>query len=70
MTRDDVVTRPTIKMVQVMPARWEIQSDKGHVMVKDITCGNISEALEYVRKYASSFNSWTYEVVPLKDSKK
>ena len=61
---------PTIKMVQVMPNLWQIESPNGFIMQKGIICGNIPEALEYVRSYASSFSWWTYEVVPLKDTKK
>lgn len=56
---------PTIRMVQTMAQRWEIRSYNGHVLQKHITVCCVSDAIEFVRKYASSFSDWTYEVVPL-----
>lgn len=57
---------PVIKMVQVMPTKWELQAPNGAILKKDIICGNLTEALEYARAYASSFNDWSVEVIPLK----
>lgn len=61
---------PTILMVQVMPSMWQIVSQKGHIIQKSIIASSVSEATEYVAKYASSFNDWTFEVVLLKDNKR
>jgi hypothetical protein len=57
---------PTVKMIQMSKANWQLVSHKGHVLQKNITCGTMAEALEFVRKYASSFSDWTFEVQPLK----
>ena len=62
--------KPDLIMRQVMPARWQIESANGYVMKSDINVGSVAEALEYVRKYASSFSWWTYKVISLKDIEK
>jgi hypothetical protein len=62
--------KPTVSMIQMHQTSWLVQSAKGHVLQRDITLSTEHEALEYIKKYISSFNTcWTYEVVPL-DKKK
>lgn len=56
---------PTVRMVQDMPAKWHIVSNSGIILQRGITVGTIHDAEQYVRAYVSSFNDWTYEVVPL-----
>jgi len=57
---------PTVIMRQTFPAKWELVSQNGTVLQKDITCGSFAEALEFVRRYASSFSDWTFSVEPMK----
>jgi hypothetical protein len=58
--------QPTVKMIQKTNANWELVSHTGAILQKDITVSTFSEALEFVRKYASSFPDWTFDVIPLK----
>lgn len=52
----------TIIMRQVLPNVWQIESAAGHVIQKGIIACSEREADDYVRKYASSFNNWTYRI--------
>lgn len=52
-------------MIQIAKANWRIETLTGHIMQKDITCGTVIEAEEYVKKYISSFDGWSYRVIPL-----
>lgn len=54
-----------VKMIQTMTCNWHIESQYGHVLVKNITCGTVIEAEEYVKRYISSFDGWSYSVIPL-----
>lgn len=55
-----------VLMCQVMPARWEITTQNGTVLKRDINVGTNTDAYEYARAYVSSFSDWTFELVPLK----
>ena len=57
-------------MVQTNLHNWRIESEKGTVVKDDISVQNPYKAEEFVRSYISSFQSWTYEMVPLKKEKK
>lgn len=54
-----------VNIVQVTAHRWQIESQKGIVMKKDITAHSTYEASEYCRKWISSFQAWDFRVVPL-----
>lgn len=61
------MTTPHVKIIQVSKCNWKIVSANGTVLQKDITISSKSQALEYVKNYISSFQAWTYQVIPLDD---
>lgn len=52
-------------MVQLTPHKWQIETQNGSVMQTGITAHSVSEAVDYVNRYISSFNGWNYEIVLL-----
>jgi hypothetical protein len=52
-------------MIQTEPCTWKIMTEKGIILKDDIKVSMIYEAEDYVKRYISSFNSWTYELIPL-----
>lgn len=55
-----------VKMVQRTSHMWEIQSQSGHIIQGSITAHSEYEAEEYIKKYISSFDRWSYEMFPIK----
>jgi hypothetical protein len=53
-------------MIQTSKCNWQIVTIKGIILVDDIKIGLVAEAEDYMRKYISSFESWTYEIKPMK----
>jgi hypothetical protein len=62
--------QPVVRMVQESQCRWTLYSPKGHVLQHDITVSNVIDATRFVKNYVSSFQSWTYDVVPMKKKEK
>lgn len=54
-----------LKMIQSEPCNWYITNDKGTIIQDDIKVGLLLEAEDYIKRYISSFNAWTYELIPL-----
>ncbi len=54
-----------ILMIQTSNHRWQIRTPKGILIVDDIHVNSAYEAEEYVKRYVSSYNDWTYEVQPI-----
>lgn len=53
-------------MVQMMPVDWQIVSQSGAIVVKNIKIATLWEAEDYVRRYISSYHGVTYRMIPLK----
>ncbi len=56
-----------VKIVQVNKHRWNLVAPKGHVMVEGLMFENPHKAAEWTKAYISSFQSWSYEVIPKED---
>lgn len=56
--------QPNIKMIQESTNRWRIESDTGIVLTDDIILGKL-EAEDYMKRYISSYSTWTYEIIPM-----
>jgi hypothetical protein len=54
-----------VKMIQRTPHNWRIESASGHIMQDNITAHSQYEAEEYVKRYISSFQGWSYEIVTI-----
>lgn len=54
-----------VTMRQVSRSGWEIVSNSGHVLQKDLHFANLYTAEEYIKTYVSSFQGWRYELKPL-----
>jgi len=52
-------------MKQVSNYGWEIVSEQGAVLQKDITFSSTYHATEYIKAYISSFLSWDYDILLL-----
>lgn len=59
----------TVHIIQISPFKWELRSYKGHTMVDNLMFQTTAEATEWCKAYISSFNSWTYDVITLKETK-
>jgi hypothetical protein len=59
-----------VRMVQTNLHNWRIESLTGIIVKDDISVQNPYKAEEFVKSYISSFQSWTYEMVPLPKEKK
>lgn len=51
-------------MTQIYGHSWNIVSKDGHILQKSIRLNSYSEAEDYVRRYISSYQDWTYEMRP------
>lgn len=51
-----------VYFVQQSDYAWQIESESGKVIQKDITCASIFKAEEYIKNYVSSFINWDYEL--------
>jgi hypothetical protein len=51
-------------MIQTGKFNWEIKAPAGHVLEQK-SLGSIFQAQEYIENWVSSYNNWTYEIVPL-----
>jgi len=58
-----------LKMIQRSNHKWDLVSPKDKVITGDITINSIFEAIAYVEAYISSFQGWSYIVIPQKDKK-
>lgn len=58
-----------VLMVQTYGYRWKITTVDGKVITDDILIP-AHQAEDYVRAWVSSFQSWTYEVIPLAKQEK
>lgn len=56
-----------VRMVQRSKNRWELQTSKGYPLQTDITVSSKKEAEDFVKRYLTSFNCWTYEIIPLEE---
>ena len=56
-----------IIMKQINKTSWQILSESGILLVDDIKLGLIAEAEDYVKRYISSFDTWTYDILPMED---
>lgn len=54
-----------LNMMQVAKFKWNIVSQKGHIIKTDIFCQNKRAAEDYIRAYISSFYGYDYKVYPL-----
>jgi len=54
-----------MRIVQVSECIWQVENIKGIVIVHDLPLESIFKAEDYIRGYISSFNCYTYEVIPL-----
>ncbi len=52
-----------VRMIQVSRYRWNLVAPKGSVMVEGLLCSSSYEAEEWVKKYVSSWPTWSYEVI-------
>lgn len=52
-------------MIQTNNHRWQIKTLKGILILDDIHVDSAYEAEEYIRKYISSYQGWSYEIQPL-----
>lgn len=59
-----------IKMIQRSKHKWDLLAPNDKVMVSDLTLNSIFEAIRYAEGYCSSFNCWSYVIVPKKDGEK
>jgi hypothetical protein len=57
-----------LKMIQNDPCTWQIISSKGHVLKDDIKLGLKAEAEDYIKRFVSSYNDWTYEIITLEET--
>lgn len=64
------MSQSNVNMVQRSTCMWQIVTDKGIILAEDICIGPIAEAEEYVKRYITSFQNWTYKMVPLKEGQK
>ncbi len=53
-------------IIQKTPHSWDIVSHSGHTVQKGIILHSIGEALEYIRRYVSSYSGMGYDIKPLK----
>lgn len=44
---------------------WQIVTDNGIVLTDDICIGPLAEAEEYIKRYVTSYQNWTYKLVAL-----
>jgi hypothetical protein len=51
-----------VYFVQKTDYAWQIESESGKIVQKDITCASVFKAEEYIKAYISSFINWTYEL--------
>lgn len=54
-----------VKLVETLPNKWQIVSEKGHVIQTDINLSPF-KARDFMRNWISSFNGWTYDIEPIK----
>lgn len=59
--------RKHIIMKQIEPCTWVIVSEKGFLLKSDIKIGNLQEALDYINRYISSYDDWTYDILILEE---
>lgn len=54
-----------VKMKQTSRYRWQIESQTGHILQKDLAFTTYAEAERYIENYVTSFIDWGYEMVAL-----
>ncbi len=59
----------TVYLVQTNKYRWRLESDKGVVIMDDISANSSYDAEKWVRGYVSSFACWQYKIKPLEEKK-
>ncbi len=53
-----------LQMVQIYGHSWNIISEAGHIIQKDIRLNTSAEAEDYIRRYVSSYPAMGYVMVP------
>lgn len=56
-----------LNMIQTSKHKWRIETESGTVMQEDINIFSEYEAEEYIKRYVSSFQSFSYDLKPKKD---
>jgi hypothetical protein len=51
-------------MVQTGRYNWEIRSESGAVQLQK-SLGSIFQVEDFMEKWISRFNNWTYEIIPM-----
>lgn len=55
-----------VKMIQISKYEWNIVSDKGYLLQNHIYFASMDKAEEYVKAFISSYNGWSWQMMPLK----
>lgn len=54
-----------VRMIQVSRYRWHLFSPKGHVLCDDLLIESSYKAEEWIKSYISSYQGWSYVILPL-----
>lgn len=53
-------------MKQMSKYRWNLVAPKGHILVEDVYLANEFKAIDWVKAYISSWQTWTYTLEKMK----
>jgi len=52
-------------MIQISQSDWQVRTETGVLMQKNVTVSSVHDATEFIKRYVSSFMGWEYEVIPM-----
>jgi hypothetical protein len=58
------MTSKKVKLIEISDNRWELFGPKGNTLAEGMRLNTQYEAESWVKAYISSFNDWTYEILP------
>ncbi len=58
-----------VYLVQLNKYRWRLESNKGVIIMDDISAHSSYDAEKWVRGYVSSFACWEYRIKPQEENK-
>ena len=60
---------PTLQMVQVNPGNWKVVVTTTGIVLVEVKLRDEFAAYDWIKNYCTSFQAWSFEMVPLKTDK-
>lgn len=53
-----------VRLIQKAPYKWDLVAPKGHILVEGLMFHTLVDAENWCKNYISSFQNWTFKLVP------